>query len=67
MILGVLALELRYLLMLLSEHYNAWRWLGWALLPSLYLLLVTRVSRLPWPVVAFPREYRLWAAMPWRR
>ncbi|MBB4820182.1 putative membrane protein [Pseudomonas alcaligenes] len=64
LILGVLALELRYLLMLLSEHYNAWRWLGWALLPSLYLLLVTRVSRLPWPVVAFPREYRLWAAMP---
>lgn len=64
LILGVLALELRYLLLLLSEHYNAWRWLGWALLPSLYLLAMTRLPRLPWPVSAHPREYRLWAALP---
>lgn len=64
LILGVLALELRYLLLLLSEQYNAWRWLGWALIPSSYLLLVSRVSRLPWPIAAFDREYRVWAALP---
>ncbi|BAN51052.1 DUF2339 domain-containing protein [Metapseudomonas resinovorans] len=64
LLLGVLALELRYLLMLLSEHYNAWRWLGWALLPSAWLLLMARSSRLPWPVAAYPREYRLWASLP---
>lgn len=39
LLLGVLALELRYGLLLLSEQYNAWRWLGWAILPSLYLVL----------------------------
>lgn len=64
LLLGVLALELRYLLMLLAEAYNAWRWLGWSVLPSLWLLLVCRVPRLPWPVAAFPREYRLWASLP---
>ena len=64
LLLGVLALELRYLLMLLAEAYNAWRWLGWSVLPSLWLLLVCRVQRLPWPVAAFPREYRLWASLP---
>ncbi|MFC4860090.1 DUF2339 domain-containing protein [Pseudomonas sp. MAHUQ-62] len=64
LLLGVLALELRYLLMLLSEQYNAWRWLGWALLPSAWLLLVALRPRLPWPVAAYPREYRLWASLP---
>ncbi|MFC5694157.1 DUF2339 domain-containing protein [Pseudomonas sp. GCM10022186] len=64
LLLGVLALELRYLLMLLSEQYNAWRWLGWALLPSAWLLLVTLRPGLPWPVAAYPREYRFWASLP---
>ncbi|MDH4584280.1 DUF2339 domain-containing protein [Pseudomonas sp. BN415] len=64
LLLGVLALELRYLLMLLSEQYNAWRWLGWALLPSAWLLLVALRPRLPWPVAAYPQEYRLWASLP---
>ncbi|MDO9320067.1 MAG: DUF2339 domain-containing protein, partial [Pseudomonas sp.] len=68
LLLGLLALELRYLLALLAEHYNAWRWLGWALLPSAYLLLMAQPSatldRLPWPLSAYPREYRLWAAAP---
>ncbi|MBT8765722.1 DUF2339 domain-containing protein [Metapseudomonas boanensis] len=64
LVLGVLALELRYLLMLLAEQYNAWRWLGWALLPSAWLLLMTLRLKLPWPVAAFPREYRLWASLP---
>ncbi|MCP3868747.1 MAG: DUF2339 domain-containing protein [Gammaproteobacteria bacterium] len=64
LILGVLALELRYLLLLLSEHYNAWRWLGWALLPSAYLLLISRRPSLPWPVAAYGREYRVWTALP---
>ena len=64
LILGVLALELRYLLMLLSEQYNAWRWLGWALLPSAFLLLMAAPRQWPWPVAAYPREYRVWAAAP---
>lgn len=64
LILGVLALELRYLLYALSEHYNAWRWLGWALLPSAYLLLAASARSLPWPVRAYPREYRVLAAGP---
>ncbi|UUY09138.1 DUF2339 domain-containing protein [Pseudomonas sp. J452] len=64
LILGVLALELRYLLMLLSEQYNAWRWLGWALLPSAFLLLMAAPRQWPWPVAAYTREYRVWAAAP---
>ena len=64
LLLGVLALELRYLLLALSEHYNAWRWLGWALLPSAYLWLMALPRRWPWPVAAYPREYRVLAAAP---
>lgn len=64
LLLGVLALELRYLLLSLSDHYNAWRWLGWALLPTAYLWLMAQGRRLPWPVASFEREYRLWAAAP---
>jgi uncharacterized membrane protein len=64
LLLGVLALELRYLLLALSEHYNAWRWLGWALLPSAYLWLMALPRRWPWPLSAYPREYRLLAAAP---
>jgi len=62
LLIGVLALELRYGLLLLSEQYNAWRWLGWAILPSLYLLLMAAPRTWPWPVSAYPREYRLYAA-----
>jgi len=64
LLLGVLALELRYLLLALSEHYNAWRWLGWALLPSGYLWLMALPRRWPWPIAAYSREYRLLAAAP---
>ncbi|MBD9426474.1 DUF2339 domain-containing protein [Pseudomonas sp. PDM15] len=64
LILGVLALELRYLLMLLAEHYDAWRWLGWAVLPSAFLLAMAAPRAWPWPVAAYPREYRVLAAAP---
>ncbi|MBL0949842.1 MAG: DUF2339 domain-containing protein, partial [Pseudomonas sp.] len=64
LLIAVLALELRYLLLSLADHYNAWRWLGWALLPTAYLWGMAQARRLPWPVVAFEREYRLWAAAP---
>ncbi|MGB4075382.1 DUF2339 domain-containing protein [Pseudomonas sp.] len=64
LLLGVLALELRYLFFALSEHYNAWRWLGWALLPSAYLWLLSLPRNWPWPLAAYPREYRLLAAAP---
>jgi uncharacterized membrane protein len=64
LIVGVLSLQLRYGLLILSESYNAWRWLGWAVLPSLYLLAMTAPRNWPWPVKAYPREYRIWAAAP---
>ena len=64
LLLAVLALQLRYLFLALAEHYNAWRWLGWALVPSLYLILMGARRTLPWPVAAFPREYRALAAAP---
>jgi uncharacterized membrane protein len=64
MLTGVLALELRYGLLLLSSEYNAWRWLGWAILPSLYLVLAAAPRSWPWPVSAYPREYRVLAALP---
>jgi uncharacterized membrane protein len=64
LLIGVLALELRYGLLVLSEQYNAWRWLGWAILPSLYLVLMATPRAWPWPVSAYSREYRLYAAAP---
>jgi len=64
LLIGVLALELRYVLLVLSEQYNAWRWLGWALLPSLYLVLMAAPRAWPWPVSSHAREYRLYAAAP---
>ena len=64
MLIGVLALELRYGLLVLSSEYNAWRWLGWAILPSLYLVLAAAPRSWPWPVTAYPREYRVLAALP---
>jgi len=64
LLIGVLALELRYGSLLLSEHYNAWRWLGWALLPSLYLVLMAAPRTWPWPVSAYARQYRVYAAAP---
>ncbi len=66
MLIGVLALEVRYGLLRLSAEYNAWRWLGWAILPSLYLVLAAapRTWPWPWPVSAYPREYRVLAALP---
>jgi uncharacterized membrane protein len=64
LMISVLSLELRYGLLVLSESYNAWRWLGWALLPSLYLLAMTAPRSWPWPVGTHPREYRVWAAAP---
>ncbi len=66
LLIGVLALELRYSLLLLSEQYNAWRWLGWAILPSLYLVLMAAARAWPWPISAQTREYRIYAAAPWR-
>ncbi|WP_415758298.1 DUF2339 domain-containing protein [Pseudomonas sp. LT1P18] len=64
LLIGVLALELRYGLLLLSEQYNAWRWLGWAILPSLYLVLMAAPRAWPWPVSTYSREYRVYAAAP---
>ena len=41
-----------------------WRWLGWAVVPSLYLLLMAAPRQWSWPVARFVREYRWYAAVP---
>lgn len=64
LIITVLALELRFGLLQLSEHYNAWRWLGWAIVPSLFLLAMSSTRQWPWPVNACPEAYHLGAAAP---
>ncbi|WP_449121654.1 DUF2339 domain-containing protein [Pseudomonas viridiflava] len=64
LIIAVLALELRFGLMQLSDQYNAWRWLGWAVVPSLYLWAMTSQRQWPWPVSTYPQAYRVSAAAP---
>nr|WP_288497759.1 DUF2339 domain-containing protein [uncultured Pseudomonas sp.] len=64
LLLGVVALELRFLFAALAENYNAWRWLGWVLVPCAFLLLMSVRRALPWPMAAYPREYRSYAALP---
>jgi uncharacterized membrane protein len=64
LLIGVLAFSLHDAMIRLAETKNAWRWLGWALAPSLYLLLVSSKRRLFWPIAAFERAYRLHAALP---
>jgi len=64
LLITVLSLELRYVLMLASDSYNAWRWLGWALVPSLFLFAMSLPRAWPWPIAAAPLAYRLWAALP---
>jgi len=49
---------------MLDERGSAWYWLAWALVPSLYLWWAARDRARLWPVAAFQREYRLYAAFP---
>ena len=64
LLIGVLTISTYDLTITLSEAQNAWRWLGLALAPSLYLFLVGAKRRLSWPIAAFERAYRLYAALP---
>ncbi|WP_440811816.1 DUF2339 domain-containing protein [Pseudomonas syringae] len=64
LLLCLLALELRFGLLQVSEYYNAWRWLGWAILPSLFLLAMSSSREWPWPVKACPEAYHVGAAAP---
>ncbi|WMD18640.1 DUF2339 domain-containing protein [Achromobacter seleniivolatilans] len=64
LLLAVLALEARYLVMLLGEQHTVWQWLGWAVVPCAFLLLMSWGRRIPWPLDAFSREYRVVAALP---
>jgi uncharacterized membrane protein len=63
--LGIAALEIRFALITLSDSWNAWRWLGWAAVPSLYLIMAAqkRFAAI-WPFSAYEREYRALAALP---
>jgi uncharacterized membrane protein len=63
--LGVAALEVRFALIALSDQWNAWRWLGWASVPSAYLILVSQKRFTGfWPFSAYQREYCALAALP---
>ena len=48
----------------IAQYPTAWHWLGWALAPSLYLWLAGGERGRFWPLGAFEREYRLYAALP---
>jgi uncharacterized membrane protein len=55
----------RWGFILLSDRINAWRWLGWASAPAFYLIAMAQQRRLGfWPIAAFEREYRAFAALP---
>jgi uncharacterized membrane protein len=63
LMLGLASLELRHLLAALAETPSAWHSLGWALLPSAYLLAMASPKPLPaWPLEAHRTEYRRTAA-----
>ena len=62
LLITVLAVELSYGLEQLAGYYNAWHWLGWAVFPALFLLLVAGERQWPWG--SYPQAYRWWAAWP---
>ncbi|MDR1936600.1 MAG: DUF2339 domain-containing protein [Candidatus Accumulibacter sp.] len=64
LLIGVLSLTAHDLMIELADTRNAWRWLGWALAPALWLLLAASERRGRWPLTAFPRAYRLYASLP---
>jgi uncharacterized membrane protein len=66
LLVGVLALTAHDSVAELAnmEAASAWNWLGWALVPSLYLLLASSERGRLWPLKAFAQEYRLYAAVP---
>lgn len=63
----LLSLELRYGLDNLIDSnadYSAWFSFAGSLIPSLYLIAMAASRRWPWPVDAYPKAYRVWAAVP---
>lgn len=63
----LLSLELRYGLDNLFDSnadYSTWFSLAGSLIPSLYLIAMAASRRWPWPVDAYPKAYRVWAAVP---
>ncbi|GHT96020.1 hypothetical protein AGMMS49545_20050 [Betaproteobacteria bacterium] len=64
LLLAVLMLAAHDGMLLLSVEVNAWRWLGWAVAPSLYLFWMSRARPNIYPLTDFPRAYRTHAALP---
>lgn len=64
LIVGVGALTLREALMTLSASHNAWRWLGWSMAPTFYLLAVSCLPPKRWPLSRHARTYGVTAAAP---
>lgn len=64
LVLAILGLTVRYFMLHLTEQYNAWCWLGWAVLPALYLWLMATPRKWIWPIAAYEHEYRLIAPAP---
>ncbi|WP_249384053.1 DUF2339 domain-containing protein [Chitinivorax sp. B] len=60
-----MSVEMRFLLLQLSEHHTAWRWLGGVLVPAAYLVMATsqRLGRF-WPISQYENTYRNTAALP---
>ncbi|QKZ02641.1 DUF2339 domain-containing protein [Pseudomonas eucalypticola] len=64
LLVSLLAMQLSHGLGQLSGYYNAWRWLGWAVFPALYLLVVASPRQWPWPLGPHEQAYRWWAGWP---
>ncbi|MFK7697930.1 DUF2339 domain-containing protein [Pseudomonas caspiana] len=63
----LLSLELSYgayILVNSNAAYSAWSSLAGSLIPSFYLIAMAANRRWPWPVDAYPKAYRVWAAVP---
>ncbi len=58
------ALELRYRLWTASATGYGWYWLGWTLLPSLYLVWLSRDRKFFWPIREYLAAYKQYAGLP---
>lgn len=47
-----------------NADYSAWFSLAGSLIPSFFLISMAASRRWPWPIDAYPKAYRVWAAVP---
>ncbi|MDR2639631.1 MAG: DUF2339 domain-containing protein [Helicobacteraceae bacterium] len=63
-LVAVLSFSARDFAAHITEANSAWRWIAWAIFPSLYLLIVSASRVKFYPIGGFSKEYRLYAALP---